>query len=45
FLDIVYVKGVLDISLGRQASWKHVVHTAPAGVAPGGIPQPTGRRP
>ncbi|NYI60850.1 glycosyltransferase family 2 protein [Cellulomonas soli] len=40
FLDIVYVKGVLDISLGRQASWKHVVHTAPAPV-----PQPAGGRP
>ncbi|NTW40243.1 MAG: glycosyltransferase family 2 protein [Cellulomonadaceae bacterium] len=24
FLDVVYVKGVIDISLGRQASWKHV---------------------
>jgi cellulose synthase/poly-beta-1,6-N-acetylglucosamine synthase-like glycosyltransferase len=29
FLDVVYVKGVLDISLGRQASWKHVEHAAP----------------
>ncbi|WP_245530283.1 glycosyltransferase family 2 protein [Cellulomonas flavigena] len=27
FLDLVYVKGVLDISLGRTATWKHVVHT------------------
>ncbi|MGN8246279.1 glycosyltransferase family 2 protein [Cellulomonas soli] len=35
FLDIVYVKGVLDICLGRQASWKHVVHTAPTGTATG----------
>jgi poly-beta-1,6-N-acetyl-D-glucosamine synthase len=25
FLDVVYVKGVLDISLGSQARWKHVV--------------------
>ena len=25
FLNVVFVKGVLDISLGRQASWKHVV--------------------
>ena len=24
FLDAVYVKGVLDISLGRTATWKHV---------------------
>lgn len=30
FLDVVYVKGVLDITLGRQASWKHVDHAAPA---------------
>jgi len=29
FLDVVYVKGVLDITLGRQASWKHVEHAAP----------------
>jgi cellulose synthase/poly-beta-1,6-N-acetylglucosamine synthase-like glycosyltransferase len=28
FLDIVYLKGILDISLGRRAAWKHVVHTA-----------------
>jgi cellulose synthase/poly-beta-1,6-N-acetylglucosamine synthase-like glycosyltransferase len=27
FLDAVYVKGILDISFGREASWKHVVHT------------------
>jgi cellulose synthase/poly-beta-1,6-N-acetylglucosamine synthase-like glycosyltransferase len=25
FLNVVFVKGVLDISLGRQASWNHVV--------------------
>jgi hypothetical protein len=24
FLNVVFVKGVLDISLSRQASWKHV---------------------
>ena len=24
FLNVVYVKGVLDISFGRQAGWKHV---------------------
>ncbi len=28
FLNIVFVKGVLDISLGRQAAWKHVVRPA-----------------
>ena len=30
FLDVVYVKGVLDITLGRQASWKHVEHATSA---------------
>ena len=28
FLDVVYVKGIVDISLGRQAAWKHVVHAS-----------------
>lgn len=27
FLNVVYVKGVWDMSLARQASWKHVVLT------------------
>ncbi|QBX55206.1 glycosyltransferase family 2 protein [Nocardioides seonyuensis] len=27
FLNVVYVKGVWDLSLARQASWKHVVQT------------------
>lgn len=27
FLNVVFVKGIVDISLGRQASWKHVTHT------------------
>lgn len=31
FLNVVFVKGVLDISLGRQAAWKHVART--------GVPQ------
>src|SRR4051794_4155870 len=31
FLNIVYVKGVLDISLGSQARWKHVVQPAGGG--------------
>jgi len=26
FLQVCYVKGVLDISLGRQARWTHVRH-------------------
>jgi cellulose synthase/poly-beta-1,6-N-acetylglucosamine synthase-like glycosyltransferase len=44
FLDLVYVKGVLDISLGREAGWKHVVH-APAAqpaAAPSSGPLPVG---
>lgn len=36
YLDLVYVKGVLDISLGRQATWKHVVHTAEGARLEGG---------
>lgn len=28
FLNFVYVKGIIDISLGKQAAWKHVVHKA-----------------
>jgi biofilm PGA synthesis N-glycosyltransferase PgaC len=27
FLNVVYVKGVWDLSLARQATWKHVVQT------------------
>ncbi len=27
FLNVVYVKGVLDISMGHQARWKHVVQS------------------
>lgn len=27
FLNVVYVKGVWDLSLARQAAWKHVVQT------------------
>jgi cellulose synthase/poly-beta-1,6-N-acetylglucosamine synthase-like glycosyltransferase len=28
FLSVVFVKGAIDISLGRQATWKHVTRTA-----------------
>lgn len=28
-LDLVYVKGIIDITLGRQAQWGHVIHSAP----------------
>ena len=27
FLDLVYLKGIVDMSLGRTADWKHVVQT------------------
>lgn len=30
-LNLVYAKGVLDITLGRQAAWKHVVQSATTG--------------
>ena len=33
FLDAVYVKGVLDISIGRTATWKHVAPTHSTQVA------------
>jgi hypothetical protein len=26
FLDVVYVRGVLDITFARQAEWGHVPH-------------------
>lgn len=29
FLDLVYVKGIVDIALGLQADWGHVVRSAP----------------
>jgi cellulose synthase/poly-beta-1,6-N-acetylglucosamine synthase-like glycosyltransferase len=29
FLNVVYVKGIIDISFGRQAKWKHVNRTSP----------------
>ncbi|SDL39374.1 Glycosyltransferase, catalytic subunit of cellulose synthase and poly-beta-1,6-N-acetylglucosamine synthase [Arthrobacter sp. ok362] len=30
FLNIVYIKGIIDISLGRTANWKHVTHATAA---------------
>ncbi|MDN4610176.1 glycosyltransferase family 2 protein [Arthrobacter burdickii] len=30
FLNLVYIKGIVDLSFGRQASWKHLAHAAPA---------------
>jgi biofilm PGA synthesis N-glycosyltransferase PgaC len=35
FLNIIFVKGILDLTLGRQASWKHIVQS-PAPVQMGG---------
>ena len=29
YLNVVYVKGIFDISLGRTASWQHVTHARP----------------
>ncbi|MDJ0320454.1 glycosyltransferase family 2 protein [Pseudarthrobacter sp. PS3-L1] len=29
FLNIVYVKGVIDLSIGRKADWKHLSHISP----------------
>jgi biofilm PGA synthesis N-glycosyltransferase PgaC len=31
YLNVVYVKGILDITLGRQASWKHLVQPSGTG--------------
>lgn len=33
FLNIVFLKGILDISLGRQGAWKHLPSTEKAGSA------------
>ena len=33
FLDIVYIKGVLDITVGRRATWGHVHHPVEARTA------------
>jgi hypothetical protein len=30
FLDVVYLKGVMDILFGRRAGWKHVTYLPPA---------------
>ncbi|TFD53982.1 glycosyltransferase family 2 protein [Cryobacterium frigoriphilum] len=30
FLNVVYVKGIVDITRGRQGTWGHVTHTPPA---------------
>lgn len=33
-LNLVYVKGIFDIAMGRSAKWQHVVHTLPPEPAP-----------
>jgi len=30
YLDIIYVKGIVDITLARKATWGHVAHAAPS---------------
>ena len=37
FLNVVFVKGILDISLGRQAGWKHVTRVFDDGTGTGGV--------
>ncbi len=37
FLNIVYVKGILDISFDRKANWRHVEHVAVPEVANVGV--------
>ncbi len=34
YLDIVYVKGIVDITFARNATWGHVAHTVSAPAAP-----------
>ena len=29
YLDVVYLKGIVDITLARNATWGHVAHEAP----------------
>jgi biofilm PGA synthesis N-glycosyltransferase PgaC len=29
YLDLVYVKGIFDITFARKATWGHVVHATP----------------
>jgi hypothetical protein len=36
FLNLVFVKGILDISLGQQADWKHLTRPAKPGHARAG---------
>ncbi len=38
FLDVVYLKGVVDIFFGRRAGWTHVAHPSVAQAADDGAP-------
>ena len=35
YLNVVYLKGIADISLGRTAGWNHVLHEVPDAVSAG----------
>lgn len=43
YLDLVYVKGILDITFARTATWGHVDHGTPDGRAPS-TPSPDSAR-
>ncbi|MCB5274711.1 Poly-beta-1,6-N-acetyl-D-glucosamine synthase [Arthrobacter sp. SO5] len=44
YLNIVYVKGVIDLSVGRQAAWKHLEHAAsPSNTQSVSLPTTPGR--
>jgi hypothetical protein len=34
YLDLVYVKGIFDITFARTAAWGHVAHTGPGATDP-----------
>jgi hypothetical protein len=34
YLDVVYLKGILDITFGRKATWGHVTHASPVPAGP-----------
>ncbi len=38
FLDVVYVKGIIDITFARSATWGHVAHDAPTEAGEPGEP-------
>jgi cellulose synthase/poly-beta-1,6-N-acetylglucosamine synthase-like glycosyltransferase len=38
FLNVVYLKGIADITAGRKAAWKHLVRPGEAGAAAAAVP-------